>query len=60
MVFEASGRLLKVLSCNCAMAGVYLLRDSVFRLTEGIAQTMFLLDASSAEERILFVPPPLD
>ena len=60
MVFESSGRLLKTLRCNCATSGVYLLRESVFRLTDGIAQTIFLLDASSADERILFVPPPLD
>jgi WD40 repeat protein len=60
MVFESSGRVLKTLPCNCAASGVYLLRESVFRLTDGIAQTIFLLDASSADERILFVPPPLD
>jgi hypothetical protein len=60
MVFEPSGRLLKSLHCNCATSGVSLLRESVFRLTDGIAQTIYLLDASSAEERILFVPPPLD
>ena len=60
LVFESSGRVLKTLPCSCTMAGVYLLRDSVFRLTEGIAKTIFLVDASSADERILFVPPPQD
>ena len=60
MVFESSGRVLKTLPCNCVMAGVHLLRDSVFRLTEGIAQTIFVVDASSADERIVFVPPPQD
>ena len=60
MVFDASGRFFKSLRCNCAPSGVSLLRDSVFRLTDGVTQTIFLLDASSAQERILFVPPPLD
>jgi len=37
---------------------VYPIRNTVFRLTDGIDQTIYLLDASSSEERIVFVPPP--
>jgi hypothetical protein len=60
MVLDSNGRFLKSHRCNCVVSGVHPLRDSVFRLTEGIKQTIFLLDASSAEERILFVPPAMD
>jgi hypothetical protein len=60
MVLDPNGRVLKSQRCNCTVSGVNLLRDSVFRLTDGITQTIFLLDASSSEERILFVPPPQD
>jgi DNA-binding beta-propeller fold protein YncE len=58
MVLDSNGRYLKTHQCSCTISGVYPLRDSVFRLTDGIDRTIFVLDASSAEERILFVPPP--
>ena len=57
---DANGRNLNTMECNCALSGVAPLRDSVFRLRDRIHRTIFLLDASSAEERILFVPPPKD
>jgi hypothetical protein len=57
-VLDSSGRFLKTLECSCTISGVYPLRNAVFRLTDAIDQTLYLLDASSAEERILFVPPP--
>ena len=58
MVFDSNGRFLKHQKCDCTISGIYLLRDSVFRLTDRIDQTTFLLDATSTDERILFVPPP--
>ena len=58
VVLDSSGHFLKAEQCSCTISGLYPLRDSVFRLTDGIGQTIFLLDASTAEERILFVPPP--
>ena len=58
LVLDSSGRFLKAEHCDCRISGLYPLRDSVFRLTEGMDQTIFVLDASSTEERILFVPPP--
>jgi DNA-binding beta-propeller fold protein YncE len=58
MVFDANGRFLKHQQCDCTISGIYPLRDSVFRLTDRIDQTTFLLDATSTDERILFVPPP--
>ena len=57
-VLDSNGRFLTTLDCNCAISGVYPLRNAVFRLTDRIDQTIYLLDASSNEERILFVPPP--
>ena len=60
MVLDPGGRVLKTLRCNCSTSGISLLRESVFRLTEGIAQTIYLLDAGSPDERIVFVPPPQD
>jgi len=57
-VLDSSGRFIKTLHCDCAVSGVYPIRNTVFRLTDGIDQTIYLLDASSSEERIVFVPPP--
>ena len=59
MVLDSNGRLLRNHTCACTISGFSALRDSVFRLTDRIDQTTFLLDANNAtEERILFVPPP--
>jgi hypothetical protein len=58
VVLDANGHPLKALSCDCTITGLFPLRDSVFRLTDRINQTTFLLDATSADERIVFVPPP--
>lgn len=57
-VLDSNGRLLRTLHCDCAVSGVYPIRDAVFLLTDGIDHTLYLLDAGSPEERILFVPPP--
>jgi WD40 repeat protein len=60
VVLDSNGRYLKSHSCNCNPMGLFPIRDSVFRLTDRIDQTIFLLDASATEERIVFVPPPLE
>ena len=60
IVLDSSGHYLKSYSCNCSVKGLTPIRESVFRLTERIDQTTFLLDATSLEERIVFVPPPLE
>jgi len=57
LVLDSIGRLLKAHPCNCAISGNYPFRDSVFRLTDDPQRTTFLLDGSSPDERILFVPP---
>lgn len=58
MTLDTSGRVLKSQECRCAVSGLYAFRDSVFRLTSRLDRTVFLLDGSSPEDRILFVPKP--
>jgi hypothetical protein len=58
MTLDSSGRVLKAQECRCAVSGLYAFRDSVFRLTSRLDRTVFLLDGSSPEDRILFVPKP--
>ncbi len=44
--------------CECTPAVLERLRGgSVFRLTEAAGQAVFLLDASNADPRVVFVPP---
>jgi hypothetical protein len=57
---DPSGRYRETLDCNCDLSGVFALRDSEFRLTDRVHQTIYLLDASSTAARILFVPPAKD
>jgi hypothetical protein len=57
LVLDHAGRPLRLLSCPCRPIGLYPVRDSLFRLTDRIDRTLFLVDARSNEERILFVPP---
>jgi len=56
-VLDSLGRVLREKRCNCEISGLAPLRDSLFRLTERLDATIFLLDASSGDDRILFVPP---
>jgi hypothetical protein len=56
LTLDSAGRLLRSQTCACTVWGTQRLKDSVFQLTQGISRTIFLLDANSAEERILFVP----
>jgi DNA-binding beta-propeller fold protein YncE len=58
MALDPSGGYLKTQNCACNVSGLYPLKDSVFRLTDRFDRAIFLLDASSAEERLLFVPKP--
>jgi hypothetical protein len=58
MTLDPAGRLLTLQKCDCEVSGLYALSDSVFRLTGALDRTVFLLDATSAEDRILFVPRP--
>jgi hypothetical protein len=55
---DPAGRFLTSRECSCEVSGLYVLSDSVFRLTRDVDRTVFLLDASATEEEILFVPKP--
>jgi hypothetical protein len=47
-----------VLSCQCQATGLYRLKgSSVYRLNETSREPMMVLDASTAEPRIVLVPP---
>jgi hypothetical protein len=55
--FEASGRMLGAQACGCRPSGMYRLRDDVYRLTDRLDRTLFLLETTPSRGRILFVPP---
>ncbi len=45
------------LACNCSISGLHRLKgESAFRLNAPSDETLFLLDAATAEPRIFFVP----
>src|SRR5262245_21777072 len=56
VTFDLNGRALRTQSCSCAITDLYPIGDSVFRLTSRLDQTIFLLDAEDADDRIVFVP----
>jgi hypothetical protein len=56
VTFDSNGRVLRTQSCSCAITDLYPIRDSVFRLTSRLDETIFLLDAEDADDRIVFVP----
>jgi hypothetical protein len=57
MTFDITGHLLRTLSCDCSISGMFPLAPDTFRLTDGIHQTIYLLNGSGSENRIAFVPP---
>ena len=58
ITLDPSGRFLTSRECECEVSGLYALSDSVFRLTRALDRTIFLLDATSADDQIVFVPKP--
>jgi hypothetical protein len=58
MTLDPGGRFLSIQNCGCDISGVYPLKDFVYRLTNRMDRTIFLLDASTAEDRLLFIPTP--
>ncbi len=59
MALDANGALLRTHECTCVPSGLHRLMGSLFRLTDGVDRTLYLLDASPAEAHVLFVPPLL-
>ena len=56
MTLDSTGRLLRTERCSCELAGLFPLRDSVYRLSDRTDQTVFLLEAGPSGDRVLFVP----
>lgn len=56
LVFGTDGRLLQTLGCACTPSGLYPVRESVFRMSEALDRTIYLLDVAGTG-RIVFVPP---
>lgn len=58
IVLDLDGRIIGSHFCRCELAGLYRLRDSTFQLTNRFDQSLFILDATSGEAKVVFVPPP--
>jgi hypothetical protein len=58
IVLDLEGRVIGSQFCRCELAGLYRLRDSTFQLTNRLDQSLFILDATSGEAKVVFVPPP--
>jgi hypothetical protein len=56
LTLDSSGRLLRIQPCDCELSGVFQLRDSVFRLTDRLDRTVYILDASPSGNHISFIP----
>jgi hypothetical protein len=56
MVLDSAGLVLRTDSCGCDLAGLYPLRDSIYRLSNGVDRTIYLLEARPTGDRVAFVP----
>ena len=56
MTLDGTGRLLRSQHCDCNLSGLYPLRDSVYRLSDRLDETIFLLEAGRTGDRVVFVP----
>lgn len=56
LVLTSSGQVLRSLACNCEPAGLYPFGASVYRLSERVDQTIYLLKIGATDDRIVFVP----
>jgi hypothetical protein len=57
LVFGTDGQLMRTLGCACTPSGLYRVRESVFRLSDAMDRTIYLLDVAAGAGRIVFVPP---
>jgi len=57
VMFDANHRIVRSQQCDCNITGVYPLSAGIFRLTERLNQTIYLVDESKSEARLVFVPP---
>jgi hypothetical protein len=56
LILDRSDHSLRKLPCNCSIATITLLHDSIFRLTDELYRPMVILDGRSSPEQILMVP----
>lgn len=57
VALNAHGTPVRALPCACEPTGFYPFGDSVYRLTDRVDRTLYLLDARSAHQAVVFVPP---
>ena len=56
VTLDASGQLLRAVSCGCAAATLTPLRESLYRLTDRLDLPIFVFDSRPEGQRILFIP----
>jgi len=57
VVLDSAGLLLRTQHCGCEVAGLFPLKDSLYRLSDRTDRTLYLLEAGTTGDRIVFVPP---
>ena len=57
LVLNSDGNLLRTQYCGCEPAGFFLMKDSLYRLSDRTDRTLYLLEAGTTSDRIVFVPP---
>jgi hypothetical protein len=57
LTFGPNRRIIGSQQCSCNMSGMSLLSTGIFRLTDRWNQTIYLLDDSTTEPRLIFIPP---
>jgi len=59
LTLDSAGILLRVQHCGCELAGLFPLKDSLYRLSNRTDQTLYLLETGTNGDRVSFVPPGL-
>jgi DNA-binding beta-propeller fold protein YncE len=57
VTLDSAGHVLRVQQCGCELAGLFPLKDSLYRLSDRTDSTLYLLEAGVTGDRVLFVPP---
>jgi hypothetical protein len=57
IIFDANGQILGAQQCGCNVTGMFPLGPGMYRLTDQINQTSYILDGGGTNTRISFVPP---
>jgi hypothetical protein len=57
LTLDSAGNLLGSQHCGCEVAGLFPLKDSLYRLSSRTDTTLYLLEAGTNGDRVSFVPP---